>query len=292
MVSLDARRTAAAGDYRDDALAVKALRLAHKGSVLVTGIAGIGKSCFLRRIAALAGADKSRHYGDDGVPFERPMERPPLTAVEIHDGARAGARSLEERLAAADPRRLLLVDALEVLVEGPAGPSLLEALARYPGPLVMSAIPRVLSKAGMERWRSLVLPPLSAPERRALLREAADPGASTTARYAPLAFDPAWGGHPRVLEQVGAILRDPTAKALERLADAVSERLGGYGAAIAASLTALERETLLAVARGQGIPERLRGTALSLTLHGAVVRRGGGWVVENRVLGQQLAEAR
>jgi hypothetical protein len=258
-------------------IAQTALRLARRSPVIVTGLAGIGKSWFLRSLLTAA-------------------KRGPFAEAEIHDGAHKDAAArLGERLALPDPGRLLLIDAIEALVaaEGP----ILDALACSRGPLILAAPPAIWELAagspGLQaflagRCRSLVLPPLSPPERRALLFPVDDGGAQISTEFAPLALDPAWGGHPRVLQQVRAILRDPTEASLRSLGDAVSARLPGHADAILASLPALDREALLAVARGEEVGERRRGAALSLVLHGALVRESDGFSMADRVLERQL----
>jgi hypothetical protein len=286
-----------AGDYyRDDTLARKAFELAQKGPLIITGLAGIGKSWFVRRLGALVGANESRHFRDDGAPFTRPFDPSPILAVEAYDaradGAGAFTRTLTHRLQRPDPRRLLLLDGLEALLDDGVdlgGGPLALAISRYPGPLVMAAAPRILAIADLGRCRSLVLPPLSPPERRALLLQTCNPGAGLDRERAALGLEGAWGGHPRLLQQVGAMLRDAPGPTLPRLVEDVSQRLPDYGAAIAASVTAIEHEALLAVAWGEAISERLRGAALSLTLHGALLRQSDGWVLENQVLGRTLA---
>jgi hypothetical protein len=290
----EGQRFTAADNYRDDALGRKALDLAQRGPLMVTGLAGIGKSWFLRRLAALAVAKESRHFQDDGAPFTHPAAPSAIAAVEAYDahadGADALALALTHRLRRPDPRRLLLLDGLEALLD-PAAPSagaLVEAILCHPGPLVMAAPPAILSIPGLERCRSLVLPPLSPPERRALMLQTLDPFAGLDAEAAALGLDQAWGGHPMVLQQVGALRKRSPGTTLDQLMEGVSERLPGYGAAIARSVTALEHEALLAVARGQAVGERLRGAALSLTLHGALVRGRGGWDLESRVLSRAL----
>jgi hypothetical protein len=298
----EGQRFTAKDDYRDDALLRKALELAQRGPLIITGLAGIGKSWFLRRLATLAGAKQSRHFRDDGAPFTRPLGPLGLSDVEAYDaradGAGALAETLVHRLKRPDPRRLLLIDGIEALLDhgndadierGSAARSLVEAISRYPEPLVMTAPPRVLSIAPLGRCRSLVLPPLSPPERRALLLQTCDPGAGLDGERAAIGLDATWGGHPRVLQQVGALLREAPGATLPQLVEVVSERLSGYGPAIAASVTAIEQEALLAVTWDEGISERLRGAALSLTLHGALLRQSDGWVLENLVLARALA---
>lgn len=296
MFILAGQRFTAGDYYRDDTLGRKALELAQRGPLIVTGLAGMGKSWFVRRLGALVSANESRHFGDDGAPFTRPLDPSPISTVEAYDaradGAGAFMRALGRRLALPDPRRLLLLDGIEALLEHGVdlgGGPVIEAISRYPGPLVMAASPRVLSIVDLGRCRSLVLPPLSSPERRALLLQTSDPGAGIDSESAALGLAAAWGGHPRVLQQVGALLRDAPDTTPARLVSDVSERLPDYGTAIAASVTAIEHEALLAVAWGESISERLRGAALSLTLHGALLRQSDGWVLENRILVGSLA---
>lgn len=261
-----------------------ALRLARRGPLIVTGIAGIGKSWLLRRVAALAA---------------RKGSAAPFAEVEVLDGARgASAAAIAERLAQPDPRRLLVLDGLEQWI-APSSP-LLDALACSRGPIVLSAPPLIWEIcAGMrgvsaflaERCRSLVIGPLAPLDRRALLgvegdADAVSPG--IRARFAARALDPMWGGHPRVLEQVRAILCDPTEAALGDLVAAVSARLPHHASSILGSLTSLERRAIFAVVRGTPIGEPLRGAALSLVLHGALVRRSDGWEVADPVLALQL----
>src|SRR5829696_7065440 len=90
----EGQRFTAADNYRDDTLGQKALGLAQRGPLIITGLAGIGKSWFLRRLAALAVAKESRHFQDDGAPFTRPAGPQPFAAVEAYDALSDGADAL------------------------------------------------------------------------------------------------------------------------------------------------------------------------------------------------------
>src|SRR5262249_42900614 len=140
-----------------------ALRLLRRGPLIVTGIAGMGKSWVVRRIASLIETNKAAAQ--------------PFTLAEIHDGARRDtAPRLAERLTLPDPRRLIIVDALDALAS--AASPVLDAIACYHGPLLLAAPPAIWEIAAgaprfhaflVSRCRSLVLSPLSPADRRALL---------------------------------------------------------------------------------------------------------------------------
>lgn len=291
--------------YRDDDQARRVLSTCRENPVLITGLRRIGKSWFLRRFEQILAAGSTRHFTKEGAPSDRPLEPGMPRAVAILDG---GAEDLGEALSAilsrADPDLILAVDELEKLVADASKANLLDQILAY-RPLVLTAAPVIhelartrvprLASFFEERCVPMVLKPLSPAEKRALVLQTCDQGEGVPDNLVAMALWWDWGGHPLVLQQIGALLRDRHASDAPMLTNLAHARLnlGGprYGLSLSgeSGLSRLQRAVLARVARGQ-VPDDDHLTAL-LQDHGAVVLRKSGWAIENCVLRRHLQGA-
>jgi hypothetical protein len=291
--------------YRDDEQARRVLKTCRENPVLITGLRRIGKSWFLRRFEQILAARSTRHFTKEGAPSDRPLEPGMPRAVAILDG---GAEDLGAALSAilsrADPDLILAVDELEKLVADASKANLLDRILAY-RPLVLTAAPVIheLARARVPRLASffeeqsvpMVLKPLSSSEKRALVLQTCDPGEGVPDNLVAMALWWDWGGHPLVLQQVGALLRDGHASDATTLISLAHARLnlGGprYGLSLSGEtgLSRAHRAVLARVAAGQ-VPGDDHLAAL-LQDHGAVVRRKSGWAIENCVLRRHLQGA-
>lgn len=291
--------------YRDDEQARRVLKTCRENPVLITGLRRIGKSWFLRRFEQILAARSSRHFTKEGAPSERPFEPGMPREVAILDGgAEDLGEDLERVLSRADPDLVLAVDELEKLVADASKASLLDRILAY-RPLVLTAAPVIheLARAHVprlasffeERCEPMVLRPLSSAEKRALILQTCDPGEGVPNDLESMAFFWDWGGHPLVLQQIGALLRDRHASDTPTLTNLAHARLNlgapRYGLSLAgeSGLGKAQRAVLARVAAGQAPDEDPLATLLQD--HGAIVRRKSGWAIENCVLRRHLQGA-
>jgi predicted MPP superfamily phosphohydrolase len=283
--------------YRDDEQARAVLGACRKNPVLVTGLRRIGKRWFLRRFEQIFQAGATRHFDAEGTPRENRLEPGMPTAVTLLD---AGSEDLEQRLgdvlARRDHRQVLAIDELESFATDPSRNDLLKAILAY-RPLILAAAPSVhalVRKHGSDVAKfferecvPVILAPLADAERRALMFQTCDPGEGVLTQHEGLVLEKRWGGHPLVLQQVGELVRGNPKLKFAALVNMVHAALNGgprYGHSLCETgLTSAQREVLVRVAAGDPPPSDDH-TALDLQAHGAILKRGKGWVVENVVL--------
>ena len=288
--------------YRDDGQARSVLSSCRKNPVLITGLRRIGKSWFLRRFEQIFRAGATRHFADDGTPSARALEAGlPRAAVVLEGGSETLEQDLQAVIARADGDLVLAVDELEKLVVDPARRHLVEVILAY-RPLVLAASPIIVELARArspalaqffeERCVPAVLCPLSRGERRALALQVFDPGEGVPESSVDMAVWWDWGGHPLVLQQIGALIRERVESDAQGLTSSAHARLNlgapSYGSSLAgeSGLTRAQRDVLAQVAAGQEPADD--HVAAVLKDHGAIVKRKKGWAIENCVLRRHL----
>jgi predicted MPP superfamily phosphohydrolase len=282
--------------YRDDDQAGRILLACRDNPVLVTGLRRIGKSWFLRRLGQIVQAKETRHFGAEGEPYTRPLTSGTPERVTILD---AGDDDFDVQLEAAlasKERGVLAIDELEKLADDETRSKLLEKILRR-RLLILAAAPSIhdiarrrapgLADFFEQKCTPAVLGPLLEFERRALMLQTCDPGKGLPAELQRRALDKAWGGYPLVLQQVGESLQGNPKLKLPVLVDLVHAVLNGaprFGHSLCETgLTSSQREVLVRIAAGD-CPPGDDHTALQLRAHGAIVKKGKGWAVENVVL--------
>lgn len=288
--------------YRDDEQARSILWSCRENPVLLTGLRRIGKSWFLRRFEQIFRAGCTWHFNVDGTPSGRVLESGlPRSAVVLEGGSETIERDLKALIARADGDLVLAVDELEKLVVDPTRRHLVDAILAY-RPLVLAASPIIFELARAcspalaqffeERCVPAVLCPLSRGEKRALALQVHDPSEGVPLSSVEMATWWDWGGHPLVLQQVGALIRERAGMDTQGLTSTAHARLNlgapAYGASLAgeSGLTKAQREVLAQVAAGQD--PRDEHVAAVLADHGAIVLRKRGWAIENCVLRRYL----
>lgn len=288
--------------YRDDEQARSILWTCRENPVLLTGLRRIGKSWFLRRFEQIFRAGATRHFTDEGVPSERALESGlPRAAVVLDGKSETFEGELQAVIARADRDLVLAVDELEKLVADSARQHLVAAILAY-RPLVLAASPIIFELARThspalaqffeEGCVTAVLRPLSRGERRALALQVCDPGEGVLESSVAMALWWDWGGHPLVLQQIGALIRERAGSDAQGLTSTAHARLNlgapAYGTSLAGEtgLTRAQREVLAQVAAGSEPGDE--HVAAVLADHGAIVRRKSGWAIENCVLRRHL----
>jgi hypothetical protein len=291
--------------YRDDDLARSILAAGRKANpVLVTGLRRIGKSWFLRRFAQIFAAGATRHFAEDGTPSERPLDLDmPQSLVVLDGGSETLERDVAEVTGGKRDGQLLAIDELEKLVADPSRADLLQRILRWtPCPLVLVAAPVIFELASEhapelrtffeERCIQKVLRPLSRGERNALALQTCDPGAGVPPAKLAMATWYDWGGHPIVLQQVGALVRERRGAEYQALLESAHALLNlgapRYGVSLAgdSGLTRAQRGVLARIAAREAPGDE--HAAAVLAEHGAIVKRKSGWAVENCVLRRHL----
>lgn len=288
--------------YRDDEQARTVLSNSRENPVLLTGLRRIGKSWFLRRFEQIFLAGETRHFPDDASFTKRPLDSGlPRAAVVLDGKSETFEIDLQAVVARADRDLLLAVDELEKVVVDPGRRHLLDTILAY-RPLVLAASPIIFELARAhspklaaffeDRCVSAVLGPLSRAERRALALQMFDPTEGVGESSVGMAEWWDWGGHPLVLQQIGALLRERPGSDTEALISTAHARLNlgapAYGTSLAGEngLTRAQREVLVQVAAGQEPTDE--HVVAVLADHGAIVRRKKGWTIENSVLRRHL----
>ena len=284
--------------YRDDDQAREILWKCRENPVLLTGLRRIGKSWFLRRFAQIFKAQATRHFAEDGTPSEKPLESGLPAGVTLLD---AGSGDFEQQLKAFlarnDRSHVLAIDELEKLCGDAPRLDLLDLILAH-RPLLLAAAPSIHDLAQRNAPRlahffergcvSVVLGPLRAAERKALMLQTCDPGEGVPTKVENLTLGREWGGHPLVLQQVGESVRGNPRLKFPELVNLVHAALNGgprYGFSLCETgLTIAQREVLIKVATGAAPPSDDH-TAAQLHAHGAIVpRKAKYWAVENVVL--------